>query len=306
MLKPSEDRTLAFFESLLLDENGIEELRDTFYGGVRETFTSTHIDKADNNIIYSIDRTEYDESIKIKNDFNDFLRRRLDEEKEIAKALISSKSAIILSSNQSNNTFFSFTENTLLDLKSNSNHSDYSIIHKVIVDLMEFLYSKYNRFHNFSKEYLETLSVYRKEIKKNHITLSFNWKESHKKKEIEFLYNKLMNAKPPFINSSLETFTKAFTDKPLENDEYIKWLCVSVKNKKVISQVTLVALLEELFKSGYIVSDYNDFNKSIENIFAKPNGVKLKGIKVTKKENSKNPSRMGEILDILQELKAIA
>ena len=305
MLIPSEDRTLAFFESLILDPNNINELREGFFNGVKEAFLSTHYDNSDCNVIYAFDRDEYDEPIKVVNDFNDLLKRRLNNEIKIAKDLISSKSAKILSSGSTNKNFFLFTENTLIELKKKSNNSDYRIIHNAILDLMVF-FSKYGKYHNFSTEYLETLSVYRTKSTKTSFSLSFNWKKGNPKKEIEFLYNRLIEAKPPFINSSLETFIKAFTDKPLESDEYIKWLCVSVKNKNVISQVTLVILLEELFLLGYIVSDKNDFNKIVENIFSKPNGEKLKNIKVTKNEKSKNPSRISEIRDILQEIQSIA
>lgn len=308
MLIPSEDRTLAFFESLILDPNNINELREGFFNGVKEAFLSTHFDNSDCNVIYAFDRDEYDEPVKVVNDFNDFLKRTLNNEIKIAKALISSKSAKILSSGTTNKNFFLFTENTLIELKKKSNNSDYRIIHNAILDLM-FFFSKYDLYHNFSTEYLETLSVYRTKSKstKTSLSLSFKWKEgNNRNQEIEFLHNQLISAKPPFINSSLETFKKAFSDRPLEDNEKIKWLCVSTKNNKVISQVTLVVLLDELSKLGYLVSDQNDFNKIVENIFTKPNGEKLKNIKVTKKEKSKNPSRISEIRDILQELQSIA
>lgn len=98
MLIPSEDRTLVFFESLILNPNNINELREGFFNGVKEAFISTHYDNSDCNVIYAFDRDEYDEPVKVVNDFNDLLKRRLDSEIKIAKDLISSKSAKILSS----------------------------------------------------------------------------------------------------------------------------------------------------------------------------------------------------------------
>lgn len=305
MLKPSEDRTLAFFESLILHPNGIEELKEDFFTGVKESFDSVNFENSDDDVIIAFDRDEYDNIVQVPIDFKDFLKKRLRTEKQIAKELIDSKSAKILSSTSLNSSFFSYTEATLMDLKNAANSLDYRKVYDTVVELISFFYSKYNKYHNFSREYLGTLSIYRKESKLNKVSLSFNWREQNKKKEIEFLYNKLIEAKPPFINSSLETFIKAFTDKPLEADEKIKWLCLSVKNKKKVSQVTLVELLKALFNNNYIISDLNDFNKTVVNIFCKPNGEKLKNIKVSKQEKSKNPSRSEEIQAILEELALI-
>lgn len=304
MLKPSEDRTLAFFESLM-SPNGIKELRDAFFNIIKESFISVNIEDSEADIITVFERDDYDNVVEIKNDFNDHLSSILIKEKVIAKELISSKSAKILSSNSVNSNFFLYTEATLLDLKNKSNNISYKIIHNTIIEIMFFVHSNYARYHNFSTEYLDTLSIYRKPSSVNKVNLTFTWKELNKKNEIQFLYKKLVEATPPFINSSLETFTKAFTNMPLEADEKIKWLCVSCKNKKIITKMTLVALIEGLFAGGYIVSDENDFNKTIENIFCKPNGVMLGNVKGTKKERSKNPTRILEIQAILQELSSI-
>ncbi|HPE84105.1 MAG TPA: hypothetical protein PLV43_10345 [Aequorivita sp.] len=305
MLIPSEDRTLAFFESLILNPKGIENLKESFITGIKESFASVNLKTSDDDVVIAYDRDEFDNIIEIPNDFKVFLKKRLKTEKQIAKEFIDSKSAKILSSNSLNSSFFAFTEATLIDLKNAANKLDYNNIYDTVLELISFFYSKYNKYHNFSRDYLETLSIYRKETKSNKISLSFNWREQNKKKEIKFLYNKLIEAKPPFINSSLETFIKAFTDKPLEVDEKIKWLCLSVKNKNKVSQVTLVELLKALFKNDYIISDFNDFNKTVVNIFCKPNGERLKNIKVSKQEKSKNPSRIQEIQAILKELATI-
>ncbi len=136
--------------------------------------------------------------------------------------------------------------------------------------------------------------------------MSFKWKAENYHKEIEFLYDSLINSKPPFISSSLKTFIKAFTHKHSEEGESIKWLCKNIKNEKQISKVSLVSLLDSLFRGGYIVSDLNYFNKTVKNIFCSPNGEKLKNIKVSKAEKSKNPSRIQEIRAIIDGLSNIA
>ena len=306
MFKSSEDRVLAFFESLITSPNGVNEFRDVFLGIAQEAFTSTYRCDEDVDIIYVNDWDENNNPIAIKNSFKDFLKEHLIREMKLSKDLIESRASNILSGTNPETTFFQYTENTLIELNKKSNTIDYLVINSAVIDIMTFYYTKYSTYHVFSKEYLDTLSVYRKTTKKEKTTLSFNWKSENRHEEIEYLYNSLIDSRPPFISSSLETFKKAFTNKKLEEDETIKWLCKNVKNKKVISQFSLVVLLNALFSRGFIVSDLNDFNKTTENIFSSPNGVKLKNIKVTKKSKSKNPSRIQEIRAILDGLSKIA
>jgi len=306
MFKSSEDKSLAFFESLILTPNGINEFRDVFFRSIEEAFTSTSRSDEDVDVISVIEWDEYNNPITLHNSFKDFLKERLAREIKLSKGFIESRASKILSGINPNKIFFQFTESILIDLNKKSNTIDYLEVKVAVIDIMQFYYSKYHKYYTFSTEYLDTLSVYRKTTKKVKTTLSFNWRENNKRKEIEYLYNSLINSSPPFINSSLETFTKAFTYKKLEQDEAIKWLCKSVKNKKVTSKVTLVVLLESLFEKGCIISDLNDFNKTVENLFCLPNGVKLKDIKNTKQEKSKNPSRILEIQHILDGLSKIA
>lgn len=306
MLKSSEDIAFAFFESLIIEHRGINDFKEVFFGGIEESFIATYRCDKNPDVIHVNDFDDYGNSIKDQFNFNEFLELRLVKEKNISKGYIKSRASKILSNTVQNTTFFNFTENILIDLNKRSNIMRHLSINDTIVDLMKFYYSGYSKYHNFSKEYLDILSVYRKVSKKDITLLSFNWRDENKQKEIEYLYNSLVNARPPFINASLQTFYKAFTNQKLEEDETIKWLCKSVKNKKIISQVSLVHLLNGLFSRGFITSDLNDFNKTVENIFSSPNGVKLKNIKVTKKETSKNPSRIQEIQAILDSLSKIA
>lgn len=306
MLKSTEDRALAFFESLLENPNKINEFRDVFLGGIKETFISTYRSDEDSDVIYGNDFDENNNPINIENNFNDFLKKHLIRETKRSKKLIKSRASKTLSQPSFNNTFFNYIENTLIDLNKKSNTINYLHINTAIVDVMNYYHTNYNRYHIFCTEYLDTISVYLKTTKKKKTTLSFKWKEENKHKEIEYLYDSLVKSNPPFINSSLETFMKAFTKKKLEEDETIKWLCKSVKNKKTISQNSLVVLLQALYDKKYILSDLNDFNKTTENVFSSPNGVKLRNIKITKKLKSKNPSRIQEIQTILDGLYKIA
>jgi len=304
MLKSSEDIPLAFFEYLITTPSGVNEFRAVFFGGVEESFISTY--RCDEDVVYINEKDKYDSAIKIKNSFKDFLENQLEREKKLSKNFIKLRASKILTQLKVDKTFFNYIENTLIELNQKSNTIDYLSINTTVVEIMVFYHFRYSKYHNFSKEYLDILSVYRKVSKKDITLLSFNWRDENKQKEIEYLYNSLVNAEPPFINASLQTFYKAFTNQKLEEDETIKWLCKSVKNKKIISQVSLVHLLNGLFSRGFITSDLNDFNKTVENIFSSPNGVKLKNIKVTKKETSKNPSRIQEIQVILDSLSKIA
>jgi hypothetical protein len=306
MLKSTEDNALAFFESLIINPNGVSILRDVFYNGVVESFINTYEDDTDFDIIHFTDTDDYGNSINRKSNFKHFLQDRLAIETRHSKEFIKIRASKVLSQTNFNSTFFSFIENTLIELNSKSKTIDYLEINNTIVDIMQFYYLHYNMYHNFSKEYLDTISVYRKTTKTDKAILAFKWKEKNKQKELEYLYNSLINANPPLINSSFETFYKAFTYRKLEKDESIKWLCKSSKNKKIISKVTLVALISNLYSANYIISDLNDFNKTIQNVFSMPNGVKLKNIKGTKSERSKNPSRIQEIKAILEGLSKIA
>jgi len=307
MIKSSEDRALAFFEYLIIS-GGISQFREVFFEEFEESYNSTYRSNKDSDVIYIKSRWNMDDdSIKDKeHNFKDFLENSLVKEKKLSKHFIESRASKILSSTVYNSKFFNHIENTLIELNKKSKVIDYLSINNTIIELMKFYSKGYNKFHNFSKEYLDTLSVYREISKKEKITLSFDWKERTRQKELKYLYNSLINAEPPFINSSFETFYKAFTNQKLEDDETIKWLCIHVKNKKMISQNSLVVLLEALFNMGFIVSDLNDFNKTVENIFSNPNGVKLKNIKNTKQEDSRNPSRIQEIRTILDGLSEIA
>jgi len=304
MIKSSEDRALAFFESLIIPD-GISQFREGFFQEFEETYGSTYRSDKDFDVIY-IKNSWNDSTKDIEHNFKGFLEDNLVKEKKLSKHFIESRASKILSSTVYNSKFFNHIENTLIELNKKSKVIDYLLINKTIIELMKFYYKGYNKSHNFSKEYLDTLSVYREISKKEKITLSFDWKERTRQKELKYLYNSLINAEPPFINSSFETFYKAFTNQKLEDDETIKWLCIHVKNKKMISQNSLVVLLEALFNMGFIVSDLNDFNKTVENIFSNPNGVKLKNIKNTKQEDSRNPSRIQEIRTILDGLSEIA
>ena len=306
MLNSTEDRALAFFEDLVSDNEIIDVLKDAFTKVMEESTFFSSIDELGENIIYSFYFDEFNRPIYQVESFDLFLTRKLELEKKKSKNLIESQAAKILSNTGSQVTFFQYTENTLIELYKKSNNIDYLVINRAIVDIMTFYYTKFYKYHNFCKEYLDTLSIFRKATKKEKTTLSFSWRKEKKAKEIKYLYYSLIDSEPPFINTSLETFTKAFTNKKLEEDESIKWLCKNVKNKKTISQYSLVVLIMALYKKGYIVSDLNDFNKNIENIFSSPNGEKLRNIKNTKKSKSKNPSRIQEIQAILKGLYKIA
>jgi len=305
MFMSSEDTALAFFESLISHE-GINEFRNVFIRGVEEAFISTFRCEEDVDVVYVNDWDENNNPVNIKNSFKDFLKTHLIKETKRSKEFIKSRAPKALSQPNFNSIFFNYIENTLIDLNKKSNTLDYLDINTAIVDIMTFYHAEYSKYHIFCEEYLDTLSVYRKTTKKEKNTLSFKWKDENQHKEIEYLYNSLIKSNPPFISSSLETFIKAFTNKKLEEDETIKWLCKSVKNKKTISKYSLVLLLQALYDKGFIVSDLNDFNKTTENVFSSPNAVKLRNIKNTKKEKSKTPSRIQEIQAILDGLYIIA
>ncbi len=206
--------------------NGVSKFRDVFFEGIEESFVSTYRCDEDSDVIHVNDRDDYDKLIKRKFDFKDFLEDHLVREKKLSKNFIKSRASKTLSQPSFDNTFFNYIENTLIELNKKSNTIGYLSINKTVIDIMEFYDSKYSRYHNFSKDYLDTLSIYRKITKSEKVTLSFNWREENKYKEIEYLYNSLIKARPPFINSSLGTFNKAFTYKKLEDDETIKWLCI--------------------------------------------------------------------------------
>ena len=306
MLKSSEDIALAFFESLIIEPKGINNYREVFFGGVEESFTSTYRCDEDSDVIHVNDFDDLGNSIKNQFSFKDFLENHLEREKKLSKTFIKLRASKILTQLKVDKTFFYYIENTLIELNQESNTIDYLSINTTVVEIMIFYHFRYNKYHTFCKEYLETLSVYQKITRSNKAIRSFKWREKNKKIEIEYLYNSLINANPPLINSSFETFYKAFTNQKLEENETIKWLCKSAKNKKVISKVSLVALLKKLFDEKYIVSDLNDFNKTVENLFCTPNGVHLKDIKGTKQEKFNNPSRIQEIQAILDGLSKIA
>jgi len=304
MIKSSEDRALAFFESLIIPD-GISQFREGFFQEFEETYGSTYRSDKDFDVIYI--KNGWNDSTKdIEHNFKGFLEDNLVKEKKLSKHFIESRASKILSSTVYNSKFFNHIENTLIELNKKSKVIDYLLINKTIIELMKFYYKGYNKSHNFSKEYLDTLSVYREISKKEKITLSFDWKETTKHKELKYLYNSLVDAEPPFINSSFETFYKAFTNQKLEEDEAIKWLCISVKDHKVISKGSLIFLLNQLFDGGYIISDRNDFNKVCFNLFRYPNGELLGNIKGSKKDLSKNPSRSKEILGIISSIGTIA
>ncbi len=112
MLKSSEDSTLAFFESLILEPNGINNLREAFFGGIEESFITINRSDEDVDVIYVNDRDDYKSPIKVKHNFKDYLKSRLSKEEQLTKCYLKSRSSKILSSIKPNKTFFSFIENT--------------------------------------------------------------------------------------------------------------------------------------------------------------------------------------------------
>lgn len=299
----TEDRTLAFFENILSKPTWIVDTRQNFYQNIESTFLNTNIDVS-KELITIVDYDENNESIFVKNYFLDKLTQLLNNERKISEELIKNKAAKNLSNSNPTDSFFKFTENTLIDLNKKSRKFIYPVLNETIVSIMLFFHNSYNKYYSFSGEYLDTLSIYNKIEKKRKLILSFNWKEENKLKELNFLYEKLSNSNPPLISASKETFIRAFSNQQLEKGECIKWLCKNVKNK-TISKASLVRFIDILFEKGFIVSDKNDFNKITQNIFCYSNGKNLKDIKGSKLIKSKNPSCMVELSVIIDNLAKI-
>ncbi|MEH6764109.1 MAG: hypothetical protein V7655_06390 [Aequorivita antarctica] len=306
MLESTEDNSLAFFKSLILAPESINRFREKYFLGIEEAGLTTHRSSDDKDIIVVHSRNDFDELTLIRYDFKDFLQKRLKKEEIISIEYIETRALKILSSVKFNREFFLFIENTLIELNHRANIINYKSITESVIRIMSFFYKRYHQYHRFSASYLDTLEVYEIKPKKSVKNFTFNWREKNKRLEIEFLYQNLISADPPFIASSKETFIKAFSNSILHEGEYIKWLCTSVKNHQVISKGSLIFMLHHLFDEGYIKSDKNDFNKTCINVFRYPNGEKLKNIKGSKKGISKNPSRSIEINDIISRLSSIA
>lgn len=302
MLKSTEDNCLAFYKSLILPPESLNRFRETFLSGIEEAFLTTFRSSDDRDIIIANYRDDFDEPVIIKNDFKQFLQSRIYKEEKIAIENIQSRADIILSSIEFNSQFFLFTDKTLVELNHSANILNYKSITESIIRMMRFFYENYNSYHSFSKSFLNTLETNRTTFEEKENNFTFKWRDKNRRTEIDFLYESLINAEPPFIESSKETFFRAFTDNSLYENEYVKWLCTNVKNHNVISKASLIFMLNTLFDEGYLKSDKNDLNKICVNVFCYPNGELLDNIKGTKTTLSKNPSRSVEIIEIISKL----
>ena len=293
------DRPFDFFFYLI--NNFDDFIENDFYENYRKQLNIINIDK-ENGIISHFEIDDDNNHIVFQETLQKFLKKKITTELKLSKKLIADNYRKLISGGNSFDVYLEQNSKDLIAIYSFSKN-----IKNIDLSgyLQSFICDFYNNFKlkvNFPKELTNIVSNKKSASKTKEINiLSFKW-NPNKTDKIELLYNKLANALPPFIDTDFEIFKKGFTGQELESSEGIKWICLQSKNKKEIAKKTLVCLIDLLHDAHLIISDKNDFNKIIENIFLNPQGIKLSNIKGSRAEKSINPTRIKEIQVIVNSL----
>lgn len=297
------ERPLQFFFYLLTNYD--DYIETNFYEGYQSYLMVNDIDRK-NGIIYHTYQDENANYIPSKEYLHDFLVKKIYLEIENSKKLIEDNFRKLVAQNSLYTEYLKLAEKDLIRLFKLSINFTAFDLSKDMLSFIRYFENYFKSNIGFTKTFIGILRDLELTVApKNKITLSFEWNQKNNP-NLEVLYGELSNAKPPFIECSLEIFKKAFSKEDLLPNEGIKWICQNVKNKNEISKVTLMRFIELLFDKELINNrDKMDSDKIIRNIFLNPEGEQLNNIKGTKQEKSKNPSRFDEISKIVNSLTSI-
>jgi hypothetical protein len=294
------ERPLQFFFYLLTNYDNYIEVN--FYEGYQRNLMVSHIDR-ENGIIHHTYQDDNADHIQCKEYVDSFLDKKIHLQIEKSKKLIDDNFRMLVARDALYTDYLKLVEKDLIRLiHLSSNLSEFDLS-KYLTPFIKDFKNHFKSNINFTKAFLDILRDLESiEAPKNKIILSFQWNQKNNT-NLKVLYDKLSNAKPPFIECSLEIFKKAFTKEDLLPHEGIKWLCMNAKNKNQISKVTLIRFIKMLFDKELINNrDSMDSDKIIRNVFLNPEGEQLNNIKGSKQETSRNPSRFDEISKIVNSL----
>lgn len=133
---------------------------------------------------------------------------------------------------------------------------------------------------------------------------AFSWVEQKPSSPIgaiEVLYNRLVSASPPIIDTSLANFRAAFSGENLLTPLGIRWL-IRGRNGET-SKPSLLHFIHCLFTAGKILDDTGPYcNQQINMIFIDADGRPFKNIRQSKNGAGSNPVRAKEIKRIIDNL----
>ena len=295
----STERPFDFFTYFINNFNEISD-RD-FYIPKVENLNIIEVDKNKGIITYFDDINSRHSYYRLDDYFNSIINKEI----ENSKKLVGDNVRKLISTDKNPKSYLMLIQKDIIALYNLSRNLNNSHLNNILLLLIKEFSNNYAKYISFENDFTLILNKTKNnsDLKKK-IVLSFEWNINNHPERIVSLYNKLITANPPFIECEYTIFEKAFTGKELFINEQIQWLCKNVKNKNVISKVTLIRFIETLYEKQYIKNDKNDFNKIIENIFVEPKGGKIKNIKESKASisKSKSPSRWKELYEIINSL----
>ena len=274
------ENPIKFFEDYF--EHLVHQDLKTFNIEKLEVLNNSHVDIIDekNHLIKVLNsENEYDIY-----SFENFIKRRLEEEFQKSKILIEKRVHSFIDSKLELTSYLNIQQSKVSWLINHKSAKKFRILSRFALRLE----GEIHKFNNL--------------LSNEELFYSFNFIDTNKIFKIETLYSQLINS-PKLIECSKETFNNAFLGRKLIKEK-IKWL-VTGKNGYT-SKISLFYFVEELINHSFLDKKIlQDLSKYIAYVFVDKNGKSFDNLKVSKSSSSTNPSRKQDIDSIIDELKKI-